>query len=608
MLHFHCLPSPLFNKKPEIGNPKTVNRIEKIEPFTKMIVQADGKAAGRKMDREVKRILKGSSAEEVIGFLQNLTKKGREELVDRFLDEELLKKVLKVQGLTLEDVKAQMAVEAKRPSVNPADYETSLIGSTTFHLTGFINFLPKLIITFLERLGDDKVPSTAWESYIMLEIYFRFLILPYLAFSILLTLSVPALTALIATSAATVITGAAAYLYVRFFNVPKHLENAENIAEKAKQGKLPAYYGNEEVLQKMLQCRSQTGKHLPVLLIGEPGVGKTATAQEFIKKLIRFEPKVQMHDVDPNELVKMNIEGEKGAKFDLKLKRVAGYERTQVFFLDELHKIDDLEKLGKTFDTSEVMIIAATTLAGYQKIKENKEAFQAFRERVQIIKLKTLDPTNVEEKAQLIEQVRTRIHPLTKGISVDEDVFKHAVEQCAEKLQGHIQPRIAINILREAVNYVRQKSNPDHFKSTELIKGEKNLEISYGEYTRKRRSGRWLESMQQAKIVRALENEVEKLRGESKAVRRKIHEIALLKKRAKRLSYDQWTRAKKGKDQQQYAKIHLFVLPALRKKIFELENALIEKEIPVRLDASIIDRIIEEKVTEYKEERDSDAT
>jgi len=238
-----------------------------------------------------------------------------------------------------------------------------------------------------------------------------------------------------------------------------------NLTKLAAEGKLDPVVGRETEIERIMQILSRRTKNNPVL-VGEPGVGKTAVVEGLAQRITSGEvPEIlrnkQIYTLDLAALVAgSKYRGE----FEERLKKVMK-EITQrgdiILFIDELHNlvgagaaegaIDAASILKPALARGELQTVGATTLDEYRKYLERDSALERRFQQIRV------DQPSIEETEQILKGLRERYeqhHRVTIG-----DEALHAAAELADRyISDRFLPDKAIDLIDEAASRARIKS------------------------------------------------------------------------------------------------------------------------------------------------------
>jgi ATP-dependent Clp protease ATP-binding subunit ClpC len=260
-------------------------------------------------------------------------------------------------------------------------------------------------------------------------------------------------------------------------NAPTLEKYGRNLTIYAKEGKLDPVIGRDEEIQRVIQILSRRTKNNPVL-IGDPGVGKTAVIEGLASKIsIGDVPEILKDKVVYTlDLGSMLAGAKYRGEFEERIKNVVD-EVTKssriILFIDELHTIVGAGSSGEgAMDASnilkpalargEVQIIGATTIEEYRKYIEKDAALER---RFQPVKVG--EPSN-EDTIKILEGLRDKYEAHHK-VKITDDAIKAAVELSIRYITDRYLPDKAIDLIDESASKVKLKENttPKELKELE---------------------------------------------------------------------------------------------------------------------------------------------
>ncbi|MET0306703.1 MAG: ATP-dependent Clp protease ATP-binding subunit [Solirubrobacterales bacterium] len=238
-----------------------------------------------------------------------------------------------------------------------------------------------------------------------------------------------------------------------------------NLTKLAEEGKLDPVIGRETEIERIMQILSRRTKNNPVLL-GEPGVGKTAVVEGLAARINNGEvPELlrnkQIYTLDLAALVAgSKYRGE----FEERLKKVMK-EITQrgdiILFIDELHNlvgagaaegaIDAASILKPALARGELQTIGATTLDEYRKYLERDSALERRFAQIRV------DQPSVEDTVRILEGLRERYEQHHR-VNITDDALAAAAELADRYISDRFLPDKAIDLIDEAASRMRIKS------------------------------------------------------------------------------------------------------------------------------------------------------
>ena len=257
-------------------------------------------------------------------------------------------------------------------------------------------------------------------------------------------------------------------------------EFSRDITKIAREGGSDPVVGRDREIQRMVQILSRRTKNNPVL-IGEPGVGKTAIVEGLAQRIAKGDVprnllKKRLLSLDLAALIagtKYRGEFEERMK---KLMKEVSEDRTIILFIDELHTIigaggpegtmDASNMLKPALSRGEIQIIGATTTKEYSRYIEKDSALER---RFQMVKVE--EPSD-EETVQILEGIRKKYEDF-HGVTYDTDVIPAIVKFSRRYIPERFLPDKAIDILDEAG---AAKKIQEEAKPAELAELENEIE------------------------------------------------------------------------------------------------------------------------------------
>jgi ATP-dependent Clp protease ATP-binding subunit ClpC len=251
---------------------------------------------------------------------------------------------------------------------------------------------------------------------------------------------------------------------------------AVDLNEKAKQGKIDPVIGRNDEINRVIQILSRRNKNNPVL-IGEPGVGKTAIAEGLAQRIVNNDvPEIlkNCHIISLN--MSSVVAGTKyRGEFEERLKKVIDEVKKHkdwILFVDELHTLVGAGSSEGSMDAANIMkpalargelrCIGATTLKEYKKYIEKDAALER---RFQPVKVGEPTP---KDTLEILKGLRDRYEAFHKAKITDE-ALKAAVDLSGRYITDRFQPDKAIDVIDEAAAKVRMEasSTPEGLKKKE---------------------------------------------------------------------------------------------------------------------------------------------
>ncbi|MBL4950962.1 ATP-dependent protease ATP-binding subunit ClpC [Neobacillus sp. OS1-32] len=278
-------------------------------------------------------------------------------------------------------------------------------------------------------------------------------------------------------------------------NTPTLDSLARDLTAIAREGSLDPVIGRSKEIQRVIEVLSRRTKNNPVL-IGEPGVGKTAIAEGLAQQIVNNEVPEILRDKRVMTLdMGTVVAGTKyRGEFEDRLKKVMDEIRQAgniILFIDELHTligaggaegaIDASNILKPSLARGELQCIGATTLDEYRKYIEKDAALER---RFQPIRV---DEPTIEESIQILQGLRDR-YEAHHRVSITDDAIEAAVKLSDRYISDRFLPDKAIDLIDEAGSKVRLRSytTPPNLKELEVrleeVRKEKDAAVQSQEF------------------------------------------------------------------------------------------------------------------------------
>lgn len=238
-----------------------------------------------------------------------------------------------------------------------------------------------------------------------------------------------------------------------------------NLNERAESGEIDPVIGRDREVARVIEILSRRNKNNPVL-IGEPGVGKTAVAEAIATAIVN---KKVPHDLMDKQVVSLDLGGlvagtKYRGEFEDRMKKIIKEiteDGTIILFVDEMHtligaggaegSIDAANILKPSLARGDIQMIGATTFDEYQKYVEKD---QALARRFQIVRLN--EPSRTETKAILsgLKPKYEKFH----HVKITDSAIENAIDLSSRYISNRYLPDKAIDLIDEASAAVKIKS------------------------------------------------------------------------------------------------------------------------------------------------------
>ncbi len=260
---------------------------------------------------------------------------------------------------------------------------------------------------------------------------------------------------------------------------------AKNLNELARQGKLDPVIGRDEEIRRTLHILSRRSKNNPIL-VGEPGVGKTAIAEGLSMRIINVDVPENLkskiiYALDMGQLIAgAKYKGEFEERLKAVIKEVSGSEGEIILFIDEIHTLvgagggegamDAANILKPALARGELRAIGATTLNEYQKYFEKDKALERRFQKVMI------DEPNVEDAISILRGLKDR-YETHHHVRIKDEAIIAAVELSNRYITDRFLPDKAIDLIDEAAAKLRLEMNSMPEELDKLERQIRQLEI-----------------------------------------------------------------------------------------------------------------------------------
>jgi len=261
---------------------------------------------------------------------------------------------------------------------------------------------------------------------------------------------------------------------------------AKNLNELAQSGKLDPVIGRDEEIRRVIQILSRRTKNNPIL-IGEPGVGKTAIAEGIAFRIIKGDVPENLktkivYSLDMGALIAgAKYKGEFEERLKAVIKEVTQSEGEIILFIDEIHTLvgagasgdgamDAANILKPALARGELRAIGATTLNEYQKYLEKDKALERRFQKVMV------DEPDTQDAISILRGIKERYESHHKVRIMDEAIIA-SVELSQRYISDRFLPDKAIDLMDEAASKLRLEMDSKPEKLDEIERKIMQLEI-----------------------------------------------------------------------------------------------------------------------------------
>jgi ATP-dependent Clp protease ATP-binding subunit ClpB len=261
---------------------------------------------------------------------------------------------------------------------------------------------------------------------------------------------------------------------------------AVNLNQQAQKGKLDPVIGRDEEIRRVLQILSRRTKNNPIL-VGEPGVGKTAIAEGLAHRIISGDvpenlKTKQVFSLDMGALIAgAKFKGEFEERLKSVVKEVIGAAGEIILFIDEIHTLvgaggggegamDAANILKPALARGELRAIGATTLNEYQKYFEKDKALERRFQKVMV------NEPNEEDAISILRGIKEK-YETHHHVRIKDEAIIAAVELSQRYISDRFLPDKAIDLMDEAASKLRMQINSMPIELDEVERRIMQLEI-----------------------------------------------------------------------------------------------------------------------------------
>ena len=376
-----------------------------------------------------------------------------------------------------------------------------------------------------------------------------------------------------------------------------------DLVADAKKGKLDPVIGRDEEIRRVIRILSRKTKNNPVL-IGEPGVGKTAIAEGLAQRIVRGDVPSGLKDktifsLDMGALIAgAKYRGEFEERLKAVLQEVKKAEGQIILFIDELHTIVGAGKMDGAMDAGnmlkpmlargELHCIGATTLDEYRKYIEKDPALERRFQPVQV------DEPTVEDTISILRGIKERFE-VHHGVTIQDAALVSAATLSHRYVSDRFLPDKAIDLIDEACASIRVEIDSMPAELDEVTRKVMQLEIEEAALKKEKDEGSKKRLIELQKDLSELKADSSKMRLQWESEKHAIDEVQSIRSQIEDVK-KQIEKAQREYDLNKAAELNYGKLPELEKNlkakesIITSEKRLLKEEVTSEEIAEIVAR------------------
>lgn len=357
-----------------------------------------------------------------------------------------------------------------------------------------------------------------------------------------------------------------------------------DLTEAAARGKLDPVIGRDDEIRRALQVLSRRSKNNPVL-IGEPGVGKTAIAEGIAQRIYAKDVPESLADkrvlsLDLGSLVAgAKYRGEFEERLKAVLEEIKAQAGRVILFIDEMHMLigagasegsmDAGNMLKPALARGELRAIGATTLNEYQKHIEKDAALERRFQQVYI------DEPTVEDTITILRGLKEK-YEVHHGIRIADNALIAAATLSNRYISERFLPDKAIDLMDEAAAALKMEAETMPTEIDQLVRRITSMEIEREALKNETDEASNARRLNLESDLADLHEQVDAMKATWEAEKKSLHEVRELKERLDALRHD-WEKASRNADYETAGRIQYGEIPQVEAQIQEAEARNIER-------------------------------
>ena len=370
-----------------------------------------------------------------------------------------------------------------------------------------------------------------------------------------------------------------------------------DLVQMCKQGKIDPVIGRDEEIRRVIRILSRKTKNNPVL-IGEPGVGKTAIAEGLAQRILRGDVPEGLKDktvfaLDMGSLVAgAKYRGEFEERLKAVLNEIKNSDGRILLFIDELHTIVGAGKADGAMDAGnmlkpmlargELHCIGATTLDEYRQYIEKDAALER---RFQTV---LVEQPTVEDTVSILRGLRERFE-VHHGVKIQDAALVNAATLSDRYISDRFLPDKAIDLMDEACAMIRTEIDSLPAELDAVSRRQMQLEIEEAALSKEKDAASKARLLELKRELQELRGKVDAMRAKYDAEKESISKVRGLRAQLEALRREQ-EEAEQRYDMNKAAELKYGLIPAA-------EQELAAQEAVHLIEAESGDRLLREEVT-----------